>query len=378
MAKRGMGNVRQRKDGRWEASLSIGYNANGNPKRVTRTTKKGNHTQREAERMLNDLIQAHNAGTLTDTSTVKLNDWLNTWLESKTGIEAGTRKKYFDALKPIRERLGNQKLQKLKPIHIRQAYVDMSKSGFSHHAQTRARTLLNAALKMAVVDEIISRNPADGITIEKPRVSTEKKAQAWTPTEVQTFLDVAIGHRLYNAFYLMLTIGLRRGEVLGLKWEDIDLEAGQVRIVRSYSLAGNKAVMKSVKTESSKRTIYLSTDLIMMFETMGKTNDKGLVFPSTVGTPIYPRNLNREFDNLIKQIKGMDLEITKIRLHDLRHTFATLALQHKIPVEVVSERLGHSRVSITLDTYRHLYEPERREAAVSLTDMLGNTARTLN
>jgi len=375
MARRAKGTISLEKDGRWIARLTTGYNANGNPKRVTRKCRKDKNTKVQAEMLLSELIQEHDKGTLTDSNRVKLNEWLDTWLDSKTGIEASTRRKYQYELRPIRETIGHHKLQKLKPIHIRQAYIDMSRKNFSHYAQGKAKTLLNAALRLAVIDEVIVRNPADGIPIEKPSESTKKKAQAWTPTEVQAFLDGAKGHRLYNAFYLMLTIGLRRGEVLGLKWEDIDLIGGTVRISRSYSITVNKAVMKSVKTESSKRTIFLSTDLIMMFETMSETNKIGLVFPSSVGTPIYPRNLNREFDKLIK---GMDADLRKIRIHDLRHTYATLALQHKIPVEVVSERLGHSRVSITLDTYRHLYEPERREAAVSLTDMLGNTTRIVN
>lgn len=375
MAKqRGTGSIRHRKDGRWEASLTIGYNQiSGNPKRVTRCTKKDNNTKVEAEKILSQLIHEHGQGTLSEVNSVTVNEWLDTWLSSKTGIEEGTRIKYSNELKPIRERLGRSKLQKVRPTNVRQAYNDMVNKGCSQRALKKAKTHLNAALKLAVVEEVIARNPAEAVKVEKPRVSTEKKAQAWTPSQVQTFLDGALGDIRYNAFYTMLTLGLRRGETLGLRWQDVDLESGQVRIRKSYSEINGRPVMKGVKTEKSKRTLYLSQDLIMMFGTMSKKNNKGLVFQSMVGTPIHPRNLNRSFYKIIK-----DLPVPKIRVHDLRHTHATLALQRGVQVEHVSERLGHASVSITLDTYRHLYEPERREAALSLTDLLSTQPRMAN
>ena len=375
MARRAKGNVTLEKDGRWVARLTVGYNANGNPKRVTRKCRKDKNTKAQAEMLLSKLIQEHDKGTLTDSNRVSLNDWLDTWLSSKTGIEDGTRKKYFDELKPIRERLGRSKLQKLRPTNIRQAYNDMVNSGCSQRALKKAKTHLNAALKLAVVEEVIARNPAESVKVEKPRVSTEKKAQAWTPKEVQTFLDGAKANSRYNAFYMMLTLGLRRGETLGLMWEDIDLDVGQIRIRRSYSEVNGRAIMKGVKTEKSKRTLYLSQDLIMMLETMQAKRNNDLVFPSMVGTPIHPRNLNRSFYKILKKLPT---PVPKIRVHDLRHTHATLALKSGVQPEHVSERLGHASVSITLDTYRHLYEPERREAALSLTDLLGSQPRVVN
>lgn len=373
MARRGMGNVRRRKDGRWEASLTIGYTTRGNPKRVSRCTTKGNHTQREAEKLLNELIQGHNHGISTDINKVTVNQWLETWLQSKTGIEEATQKKYYDELRPIRETLGYYKLQKLKPATIRQAYNDIANNGFSQRAQKKARTHLNAALKLAVVEEVIFRNPSEAVQVEKPRVSSERKAQAWTPSEVQSFIKVAENHRLHNLFYMMLTLGLRCGEALGLMWEDIDVIESTIQIKRSYSSNGSKMVMKSVKTSSSRRTLYLSNDLLLMLKVMQKENNDGLLFQSLNNTPINPSNLRRTF----KKITA-NASVKEIRLHDLRHTYATLALQRGVQLEYVSQRLGHAKPSTTIDIYRHLYEPERKEAALSLTDLLGNQSRMVN
>jgi integrase len=185
---------------------------------------------------------------------------------------------------------------------------------------------------------------------------------------------------LYPIFYLMLALGLRRGEVLGLSWDDVDFSEATLKVRQALTLPGDSdtPIIKAVKTPKSRRTLYLSRDVLTVLSVrrerqraerayLGETwTDNGLIFTTALGTPLHPRNLTRSFKRLTAAAG-----LREIRIHDLRHTYASLALQRGTPVEIVSERLGHSSVGFTLDTYRHLYEAERREAAVSLDDLLG-------
>lgn len=180
----------------------------------------------------------------------------------------------------------------------------------------------------------------------------------------------------------MLTLGLRRGEALGLPWNAVDLKSCTLRVKQALSPSGNgsRFVLKAVKTPSSRRTLYLSNDVRTLFEVhqqrqntarefMGSDwQENGLAFTTSLGTAISPRNALRSFKRIISK-----LPVAQIRMHDLRHTYASLALQRGVPIELVSERLGHARVDITLNIYRHLYDAERQAAALSLSDLLGRT-----
>jgi len=260
---------------------------------------------------------------------------------------------------------------------VRDAYTAMQ--GLSVRAQRKAALHLRAALREAVHDGVLSKNFAEGVRVSAPRV--EKVAQVWTPLEVTVFLKAAEDDPLYTLFYIMLTLGLRRGEALGLTWKNVNLIDGSVSIKQSLVAdVKNGAVrLKEVKTPSSRRTLNLSHDVLTLFkvhkarqdverENLGEAwTDSGLVFTTSIGTPFHPRNALRSFKRLC-----IDAVVTEIRLHDLRHTYASLALRRGTPVESVSERLGHARVDITLNTYRHLYDGERQAAALSLSDLLGS------
>lgn len=311
------------------------------------------------------------------------------------------------------------KLQDLRTPHVRDVYTTLAKQGLSVRAQSRASMHLRACLREAVHEGIIARNVADGVKVSMPRIDTEDEAaQAWTPQEVHIFLEAARGevikkptggkaakgrppelirvapqdavpHVLYPVFYLMLSLGLRRSEVLGLHWDAINFEAGTLRVIRALSPEnkGSTFVIKPVKTPYSRRTLYLTQDVLDLLKGHkakqneqrifmgGDWRESGLVFTTAFGTPISPRSALRSFKELIKP-----LDVTPIRLHDLRHTYASLALRRGMPVELVSERLGHARVDTTLNIYRHLYDVERQAAALSLSELLGNTgqARAVN
>ena len=406
------GSVRQRKDGRWEARITVGINPDGTARRRSIYAA----TKDEARDKMHAALVAHREGTLAEPSRYTVAGWLDEWLRGKTHITESTRATYRHVFRYINEVIGNRRLQKLRPADVRELYTKLADTvvfadrgkpnprKLSHRSQRYAAMALKAALREAVQLEIIVRNPAEAIKVGSPRV--REKAQAWDINEVQQFLSAARGELrlrptggrrakgrtpelekvppdkaepdpLYPAFYIMLTLGLRRGEALGLHWSDIDLDQGKVRIRRSLTVSGSKCVVKEVKTPRSRRTLHLSHDAQQVLREhrkrqgevrafMGKAwQEQGFVFTTCYGTPVGPRNLSRTFHRLIK-LAG----VRPIRIHDLRHTSATLDLRRQTPVEVVSERLGHSSVGFTLDTYRHLSEAERREAALSLTDLL--------
>lgn len=286
------------------------------------------------------------------------------------------------------QNLGSMRPQDLRTPHERDAYTALAAKGLSIRAQLKAASHLRSALRDAVHEGILVRNVADGVKVSTPRVEAEdKSAQAWTPGEVEIFLEAAKDDSLFPVFYAMLTLGLRRGEALGLSWSAVDLKSGTLRVKQALSPSGNgsKFVLKTVKTLSSRRTLYLSHDVQTLLEVrqhrqstarefMGSDwQENGLAFTTSLGTAICPRNALRSFKRIISK-----LPVAQIHLHDLRHTYASLALQRGVPIELVSERLGHARVDITLNTYRHLYDAERQSAALSLTDLLGTRPRSVN
>ena len=380
------GSIRQRKDGLWEGALTVGLTEKGNPKRRSVYGK----TRKEVAQKLNGLLLKHQQGSLPAIDRVTVAEYLARHLEGKTHITQKTRSTYQQTINHLLSTpIKDVKLQSLRPANVRDCYTALFNSGLAPRSQRKAATLLCSALAEAVHEEVITRNPALAVKVKTARV--ERKAEAWNRVEVSGFLAVAKDDVLYPIFYLMLALGLRRGEVLGLSWDDVNFDEGTVRIRQALTMPGDNdtPVIKAVKTPKSRRTLYLSRDVLSVLSARRDSQkadrvylgnawtDSGLVFTTSLGTPLHPRNLTRTFKRLIKEVKP---DLKEIRVHDLRHTYASLALQRGTPVEIVSERLGHSSVGFTLDTYRHLYEAERREAAVSLDDLLGvtNQARALN
>jgi integrase len=358
-----------------EAALTIGVTEAGNPKRRSVYGK----TREEVAGKLNELFLKHKHGSLVAPDRITVEAYLKRWLDGKTHIVRKTRSSYQQTINHLlRTPIGGVRLQSLRPANVRDCYTLLSKSGLAPRSQRKAASLLTSALTEALQEEVISRNPALGIKVKTERV--ERKAEAWSREEVAEFLEIAKDDVLYPLFYLMLALGLRRGEALGLHWSNVDLSEGTVKIREALTMPGDSdtPIIKAVKTPKSRRTLYLSADVVTLLRqrwarqqadkaSLGSAwHENDLVFTTSLGTLLHPRNLTRSFKRLLK---GASLK--EIRVHDLRHTYASLALQRGTPIEIVSERLGHSSVGFTLDTYRHLYEAERREAAISLVDLLG-------
>jgi integrase len=404
---KGEGSIRQRKDGRWEGSVTTGTTANGNPKRQFVYGK----TRAEVAKRLNELLDRQHKGLLTDPNKTTVAEWLERWLENKTHLTEKSRNNYRQETSPIINMLGKLRLQDLRPAQIQDLYNSLASTP---RKQRKAATHLKGALKDAVELQIIVRNPAEAVKVKAPR--TEKGIKAWSREETAEFLRAARGEiarkptggkrakgqpveiiavdpdnaeavAYYPIFYLMLMTGLRRGEALGLSWNNVDFAEGTVRVTQTLSMVGegSKTVLKEVKTPHSRRTIYVGHDVMTVLREhkakqdaerllMGSDWQDGhnLVFTTPLGTPVGPRNLDRSFKGL-----ALNASVKPINLHGLRHTHASLALQRGVPVEVLSKRLGHARVDITLNLYRHVYDIEMREAALTFDDLIGRP-RALN
>ncbi len=316
---KGEGSIRQRKDGLWEASITIGKTVNGNSKRRSEYGK----TRKEVARKLSEMLAQQNKGMLLEPSRMTVTQSIERWIEGKTNVSENTRYKYQRETAPILTILGDFRLQDLRAHHVRDAYTALAKQELSVRAQKKAAGHLRAALREAVHDGIITRNFADGIKVSTPRV--QEVAQAWVASEVKLFLNAAEDDPLFPFFYMIITLGLRRGEALGLPWDAVDLDAATVRIGQALVLSGkgSEAVLRDVKTPSSRRMLHVSQDVLELLKRhrarqdeqrslMGSDwHDIGLVFTTALGTPINPRNALRSFKRLLKP-----LDVTPIRLHD--------------------------------------------------------------
>jgi integrase len=236
-------------------------------------------------------------------------------------------------------------------------------------------------LKQALRWQLIARNPVEAVDKLK---DSPKAMTLWTAAQAVHFLETARTDRLYAAFHLLLVTGMRRGEVLGLQWDDIRGDVLYVR--RSYTVSNGKPLMSTPKTEKGIRRVILSDDTLHVLrlhqerqaaekaycEGIGLRWDGGMVFTTEIGTPIHPRNFQRTWDKL-QEVAG----VPHIRLHDARHLHASLLIRQGFDPRAVADRLGHSDPSFTLRTYSHAFEERRQAMAIGLSDLLG-TDREVN
>ena len=217
-------------------------------------------------------------------------------------------------------------------------------------------------MDFAVAQKIISENPCKAVAL--PKVE-HKEMQTIPAEQLQAFLKEAKETGVYEMYYIELATGLRRGELLGLKWTDVDWKNGIIKVRRSIARMNGEIVESTLKTKNSYRTVSISPQAIeVLKEQKAKTNDQ-YIFPSPNGGPISPDSVN----NMLKRVLAR-AGIPKVRFHDLRHTFATIALQNGVDIKTVSGMLGHFSAGFTLDTYAHVTTSAQKEAAETLGQIL--------
>jgi len=335
-------------------------------------------TKKAAESALAKWLTEIEKGTAVDGTKMTLGEYLDYWLENyaRHNLRATTLRMYTNAIRlHIKPALGNIPLQKLTAARLQSFYSERLRAGRTdgRGSQLAAKTvkdfhvILHKSLQQAVRWQLVGRNVTD--TVDPPHVS-RAEMRIWDHETVRQFLTYS-EHDHYSPLWLVaIMTGLRRGELLGLKWDDIDLERGTLAVRRNLVEIGSTLYWQEPKTAKGRRVVDLPQVCIVALKAhrtkqlerrlqLGPAwQDTGLVFTTRRGNPITPRNMVRRFKRLI-ELAG----VPEIRFHDLRHTSASLMLASGIHPKIVSERLGHSTISITLDVYSHVLPTMQRDAA---------------
>jgi integrase len=359
------GHVTQRGDsGSWAVFYERPRSADGKRRQ---TSKSGFATKREAEEFLTAKLREIDAGEHLEPSAATVEQFLTgEWLPSLTtrGLKLTTIDSYRMIVRTrIVPQIGQARLQKLSAAQIDVMYGALLKRGLSARSVRLTHTTLRKALKDGVRWGLLTRNPTD--QAEPPaaklaKADARRARNTWTGDQLRRFLDSTAGDRDAAAWVLLATTGMRRGELLGLRWQDIDLDGKRARIEQTLVRVGRRTEVQTPKTEGSARTVPLVPQAVEALrahrarqaqeQLLAGRNylDSGLVFRREDGTPVRPNAFTKRFEHRITQAG-----LPRIRLHDLRHSFATLALRAGEHPKLVQEILGHASVSITLDIYSH-------------------------
>lgn len=372
------GTIFKRPDGRWAAVLDVGRGPDGRRRRVAFYGR----TQREVQQKLTAALSEKQTGTYVVPEKISTGEYLLRWLSdyAAAAVRATTYVGYESAIKRhLVPELGGFELAKLQPMHLQRFYSRKLAEGLAPRTVRYLHVIIHEALKYAVKWGLVGRNVADAV--EPPKVR-RKEMRALTPAEAARLLAVAKDDRLYALYLLAVTTGMRQGELLGLRWQDLDLERATLSVRQALHRVSGKPVFEGPKTERSRRSIALPASVVAALRRhrtqqareklmLGQDyDDHGLVFCQPNGRPFDAKNLVQwRFKPLLRKAGLPDT-----RFHDLRHTCATLMLAEGVHPKIVSERLGHSTVTLTLDTYSHVLPDMQREAAEKLDALLSSVS----
>lgn len=370
---RGEGSVYQRKsDGLWVASITIGYDKNGHAvkrKAYARTADLARHK-------LQDLRSKAGTRVVQAPERVTLQEWLERRITDLEGSRRpNTVAKYRYQARLVNELAGGTQLRKLNPLQLRTVFSSIARSGKSPSVQQHTYDFLRASLRDAAELGLIEGNPMT--LVPRPKGGRVRQLGVWTGNEAQRFLEAAKQDRLYGLFYLAIALGLRRGELLGLAWPNVD--ADRIHIRQQLTQVGNNLILGPPKTGRSLRSLYLADDARKILEEHRKRladerkgrhdwNPEQLVFPSRAGTYLQPHRLYTAFTRITRQA-----EVPGIRFHDLRRTWVTLARDAGVALEVVADRAGHD-ARLTAQIYSEVTESRRKRAALEIKELLGAAA----
>jgi integrase len=365
------GSIWRRRDGRWTGAAYVLTSAGT----LKRTYVYGGSRDEVHDRLVQFQDRSSRGIPLADRSW-KVGEYLDYWLVNvaRPVIRPTTYAKYEVAVRLyLRPGLGRYRLDRL-PLSAVQTYLNARLQAGDSIAKVRVmRTVLSAALTRAMREELVTRNVARLVTL--PPANPERR-QAWSVDEAHRFLRAARNDPMYPAFVLLLACGLRRGEVLGLSWQDVDFGNGVIRVTQQLQRVSGRLQLASVKTTAGKRELPLlgiARDALARqaeVQVIGAAGHEWasheLVFTTGTGRPVEPRNLARSFERIVRSAG-----IRSIRLHDLRHTTATLLKNLGVPARDTMGILGHSRIAVTMEVYTDADDPSRREAIGKLSRLLG-------
>ena len=351
-----------------------------------RKWQKAGTTKRDAQRVLAELLEAHETNTHLEPDQITVGTYLTgEWLPS---IRSELRHSTFDSYRRNIEihvvpRIGDARLQALRPLDLTRYYTELlrtgrrdGRGGLSPKSVRNIHLMLRRAFEDAVDLLYLRTNPATGAKPPRAGAADPRAIHYWTGPELRAFLDANSDHRHWPIWYVAANTGMRRGELVGLRWRDVDLEARRISVRNAIISVGYEACRSEPKTRRGQRTIDIDYRTIGMLidhrraqdderRTTGLADPSGFVFTKPDGAPFHPELVRQAFNRRVSTTA-----VPRIRFHDLRHTHATLLLKAGVPPKVVSERLGHATVAFTMEVYVHVIPGMQAEAADMFRDLV--------
>lgn len=368
----GEGSIYRRKDGRWVGQYLV-HTAKGPKYRYIY-----GKTRAAVAEKLTKAMADRDGGLLFDAGNLTVGEYLDSWLHDSVGgtVRDRTFERHEQIVRlHIKPALGRLKLKALVPAHVQGLYRDRLDSGLAPATVQKVHVVLHKALSQAVMWSLVPRNATEAVTAPRP---AQKEIRPLDREQVRALLEAAREDLLEALYVMAVTTGMRQGELLGLKWENVDLARGAIHVRRTLTRKGGRLLLGEPKTKKSRRTVQLASRALdalkahrkaQLEERMahaGLWEDHGLVFATQTGTLVNPTNLTkRSFKPLLERAG-----LPRVRFHDLRHTAATLLLMQGVHPKYVQELLGHATIAITLDTYSHVLPSMGDQAARAMEAVL--------
>ena len=368
------GSITKRSVGSFTIQASGGFDDAGRRVRITRTVR---GSRRDADRALTKLLREVDTGTAVTVGRATLARYLvETWLpHAATRVRPTTHRRYAALVRvQIVPRIGRVKLSALRPAHVQKVLDGMIAEGAAPASVLQCHRVLSSALRQAVRWQVLAVNPSDAVRPPRPERAALHVPE---PEQVRAILEAARGSVHELPILLAASTGMRRGEVLGLRWSAVDLDAGVARVVVTLQRSGGEVHYVAPKTDRSRRTISLPASVVVRLRAHRKEQterrlllgaswcDTDLVCDRGDGEHLDPDGLTNAFSRYAASAPGT-------RLHDLRHAFATTLLTAGVHPKVVSEALGHASVAFTMDTYQHVLPTMGEQVAAAIETALGS------
>jgi integrase len=368
------GTIYQRKDGRWTAGVSLGYGGGRRLRKFVTGT-----TRREVAEKLDGLLKARRNMLPIPDQHQKLGPFLRHWLDeiARPTLRVSTYDSYDDILRlHLIPDLGHIALARLAPTDVQRCLNAKLASGLSPRRVQYLHAVLRRALVTAERWGMVTRNVAR--LVDAPRVPRHE-IRPLTPDQARSLIDASVDDRLHALYITALGTGMRQGELLGLRWDDVDLEGGRLNVRHTLARVDGRLVLLEPKTDRSRRIVVLPTvvlaalrghrtrQLMDRLVAGSRWIDSGHVFATTIGTPIEAAAVTRSFHRALAAA-----DLPSIRFHDLRHASATFLLARGFTLEDVKNLLGHSSIVLTSNTYGHVLQERQQEVAAGLDAALGS------
>ncbi|MDD7793656.1 site-specific integrase [Clostridium sp. 'White wine YQ'] len=361
-----------KKNNAWNYRVDIGIDPQTGQRK--RKSKGGFRTKAEAQAALAEILNKVNSGTFIEETKMTVDKYLDYWIEAYCigNLAPSTLKRYNELCNTIKKHLGKANLATLQPIEIQSFYNRLLDEGdLSAATILKVHRVFHTAYKHAYAWRLTSTIPTTAATPPRP---VKSEFSVWDSEEATLFLDKIKEHNIYIAILLALQTGMRLGEILALKWDNVNILGKTLTVRNSLSLIKKEIIIKKPKTASSVRTIALMDTTVNELKKVRKKQlelklSKGLEYEYVClwdddARHMLPDYVSKTFQKLIKKYN-----FKRIRFHDLRHTHATLLLQQGVHPKIVSERLGHSNISMTLDIYSHVLPNMQLEAVKKLENI---------